>query len=121
MHDWHFFFHHAPHNLNAGNYRIFEPQYKAEILRWFGRQNIANAQKEDFVKALIGFDDDCGDFYRYRAYFLAAEALSQLQNCSLADAIALQILKWSYNYFRQDKREWEILPEALVKASRSVL
>jgi hypothetical protein len=93
MHDWHFFFHHAPHNLNVGKYCIFEPQYKAEILYWFGRQDLANSQKEDFIKALIGFDDDCGDFYRYCAYLLAAEALSQLQNCSLGDPIATQILK----------------------------
>ena len=78
-------------------------------------------QKEDFIQALIDFDDGCGDFYRYRAYFLAAEALSQFPECSLGDAIASQVLKWSYASFRQDKRDWQILPKLLAKTARKTL
>ncbi len=83
MHDWHYFFHHS-HNLDAGVYRIFEPQAwglnfrKAEILDWFAREDVAKAEKEDFVKVSIDFDDSCGEFYRYRVYFLAAEAITTL-------------------------------------------
>ncbi|MEH2015624.1 hypothetical protein [Nostoc sp.] len=75
-------------------------------------------QKKDFIQALIDFDDGCGDFYRYRAYFLAAKVLSQFPECSLGDAIVEQLLKWSYAYFRQDKRDWQILPKPLVKTAR---
>ncbi|OYD90891.1 hypothetical protein CDG76_29690 [Nostoc sp. 'Peltigera membranacea cyanobiont' 210A] len=121
MHDWQYFFNHDRSNLNQGTYRIFEPEWKAEILHWFSQKDVDKQQKEDFIQALIDFDDGCGDFYRYRAYFLAAEALSQFPECSLGDAIVEQLLKWSYAYFRQDKRDWQILPKPLVKTARKTL
>ncbi|MCW5313297.1 hypothetical protein GTQ43_05575 [Nostoc sp. KVJ3] len=121
MHDWQYFFNHDRSNLNQGTYRIFEPEWKAEILHWFSQEDVAKEQKEDFIQALIDFDGGCGDFYRYRAYFLAAEALSQFPECSLGDAIASQVLKWSYAYFRQDKSDWQILPKPLVKTARKTL
>ena len=121
MHDWQYFFNHDRSNLNQGTYRIFEPEWKAEILHWFRQEDVAKKQKEDFIQALIDFDDGCGDFYRYRAYFLAAEALSQFPECSLGDAIVEQLLKWSYTYFRQDKSDWQILPKPLVKTARKTL
>ena len=52
---------------------------------------------------------------------MAAEALSQFPECSLGDAIASQVLKWSYAYFRQDKRDWQILPKPLVKTAKKTL
>ncbi|MEH1855583.1 MAG: hypothetical protein V7L11_28850 [Nostoc sp.] len=121
MHDWQYFFNHDRSNLNQGTYRIFEPEWKAEILHWFSQKDVDKEQKEDFIQALIDFDDGCGDFYRYRAYFLAAEALSQFPECSLGDAIVEQLLKWSYAYFRQDKRDWQILPKPLVKTAKKTL
>ncbi|MEH1949874.1 MAG: hypothetical protein V7K77_23415 [Nostoc sp.] len=121
MHDWQYFFNHDRSNLNQGTYRIFEPEWKAEILHWFGQKDVDKQQKEDFIQALIDFDDSCGDFYRYRAYFLAAEALSQFPESSLGDAIVEQLLKWSYAYFRQDKRDWQILPKSLVQTARKTL
>ncbi|MEH1943291.1 MAG: hypothetical protein V7L01_24140 [Nostoc sp.] len=121
MHDWQYFFNDDRSNLNQGTYRIFEPEWKAEILYWFSQKDVDKQQKEDFIQALIDFDDSCGDFYRYRAYFLAAEALSQFPECSLGDAIVEQLLKWSYAYFRQDKSDWQILPKPLVKTARKTL
>ncbi|MBN3907216.1 MAG: HEAT repeat domain-containing protein [Nostoc sp. NMS1] len=121
MHDWQYFFKNDRSNLNQGTYRIFEPEWKAEILHWFSQKDVDKQQKEDFIQALIDFDDGCGDFYRYRAYFLAAEALSQFPECSLGDAIVEKLLKWSYAYFRQDKRDWQILPKPLVKTARKTL
>ncbi|MEH2454030.1 hypothetical protein [Nostoc sp.] len=121
MHDWQYFFNHDRSNLNQGSYRIFEPEWKAKILHWFSQKDVDKEQKEDFIQALIDFDDGCGDFYRYRAYFLAAEALSQFPECSLGDVIVEQLLKWSYAYFRQDKRDWQILPKPLVKTARKTL
>ncbi|MEH2375659.1 hypothetical protein [Nostoc sp.] len=121
MHDWQYFFNHDRSNLNLGTYRIFEPEWKAEILHWFSQKDVDKQQKEDFIQALIDFDDGCGGFYRYRAYFLAAEALSQFPECSLGDVIVEQLLKWSYAYFRQDQSDWQILPQPLVKTARKIL
>ena len=80
MNDWKYFFNHELNNPEQGNYRIFAPDYKAEILYWFSRNDIPEQQKEDFIRALINFDDSCGGFYRYRAYLLAAEAI--LTSCT---------------------------------------
>lgn len=121
MHDWQYFFNRDRSNLSQATYRIFELEWKAEILHWFSQKDVDKQQKEDFIQALIDFDDGCGDFYRYRAYFLAAEALSQFPECSLGDAIVEQLLKWSYAYFRQDKSDWQILPKPLVKTARKTL
>ncbi|MFN6566709.1 HEAT repeat domain-containing protein [Dendronalium sp. ChiSLP03b] len=121
MDDWQYFFNSDRSNLNQGTYRIFEPEWKANILHWFSREDVAKEQKEGFIEALIDFDGGCGDFYRYRAYFLAAEAIAKFPECSLGDAIVEQLLKWSYGYFRQDKQDWQILPQPLVKAARKTL
>ena len=121
MHDWQYFFNYVDNSLNQGAYRIFEPKWKAEILHWFSREDVGKKQKEEFIQTLIDFDDRCGDFYRYRAYFLACEALAKFPGCSLGDRIVEQLLKWSYGYFRQDKRDWQILPQPLVKTARATL
>lgn len=65
---------------------------------------------------LVNFDDNCGGFYRYRAYLLAAEALNYFPDCSFGDAIVEQLLNWSYIYFG-----WEIFPQPLVEAARNTL
>lgn len=92
MNDWHYFFNHVDDNLAISTYHIFEEQYKAEILDWFSREDVAKEQKEDFIQALVDFTGDCGDFYKYRAYLLTAETLNYFKDCSRGDAIALQIL-----------------------------
>ncbi|MBW4493761.1 MAG: hypothetical protein KME26_11880 [Oscillatoria princeps RMCB-10] len=116
MHDSHYFFHHVPDNLETGTYRIFEPEWKAQILDWFSQEDVPKEQKEEFIKDLTDFDCGCGDVYRYRAYFLAAEALAHFKDCSLGDAIVEQLLKWSYIYFGG-----KIYPKALTKAARAAL
>ncbi|WP_341527083.1 hypothetical protein WKK05_31905 [Nostoc sp. UHCC 0302] len=37
------------------------------------------------------------------------------------DPIVEHLLKWSYAYFRQDKRDWQILPKPLVQTARKTL
>lgn len=121
MNDWYNFFNCVDDNLANSTYRIFENEHKAEILDWFRREDVAKEQKEAFIQALVDFKDDCGDFYKYRAYFLAAEAINYFKDCSIGDAIALQLLIWSYAYFRQDKQNWQIVPQPLVEAAREAL
>ncbi|MGD1909580.1 MAG: hypothetical protein ACFB2X_01540 [Rivularia sp. (in: cyanobacteria)] len=118
MNDWKYFFEHSFNSLELnspeeGYYRIFAPDYKAEILHWFSGDDIPKQQKEAFIRALVNFDDNCGGFYRYRAYLLAAEALNYFPESSSGDAIVEQLLNWSYVYFG-----WEIFPQPLVEAAR---
>ncbi|AFY53801.1 hypothetical protein Riv7116_1232 [Rivularia sp. PCC 7116] len=116
MNDWKYFFDYELNNPEQINYRIFAPDYKAAILYWFSREDIPKQQKEDLIRVLVNFDDDCGDFYRYRAYFLAAEALNYFPEFSFGDAIVKQLLDWSYLYFG-----WQLFPHPLVETARKAL
>ncbi|MEM9924750.1 MAG: hypothetical protein AAF915_13520 [Cyanobacteria bacterium P01_D01_bin.50] len=73
MNDWKYFFNYSFNSLELnspeeGNYRIFAPDYKAETMHWFSRDDIPKQQKEALIRVLVNFDDNCGGFYRYRAY-----------------------------------------------------
>ena len=100
INDWHFFLNHIPGNPNHpnANYRIFEPQWKEVILLWLGREDVQSRQKNEFIQALVKFDDGCENlFYSYRAYFLAASGIAEFGDCSRADEIAEQIVEWGFN------------------------
>jgi energy-coupling factor transporter ATP-binding protein EcfA2 len=112
--DWDFFLPRAHDNDNpkpvSERYRIFEPQCKEVILLWLGRPNeeVTKQQKEEFIKALVSFDDGCGEnnFYGYRAYFLAAAGIAEFKGCSISDEVVAQIIKFSYGcsaFVEQDK------------------
>jgi hypothetical protein len=123
MHGWKRFFNSIPGNLEQSNYCIFEPNNqdrKAEIFHWFSRDDIPKVTKDKFIEALInfetGFDNKYEDFYRYRAYFLAAEALSYFPDSRFGDEIVNQLLRWSYVYFG-----WQIIPSPLKQAARETL
>jgi len=116
MNDWKYFFDCELNNPEQLNYRIFASDSKVEILHWFSRDDIPKQQKEDLIRALVNFDDNCGGFYRYRAYLLAAEALNYFPESSFGDAIVKQLLDWSYLYFG-----WQLFPKPLVEAARNTL
>lgn len=99
INDWHFFLNHVPNNPAEGTYRIFEPQWKEVILLWLGREDVAKQEKEEFIKALVEFEDGCHYFYRFRGYFLAAAGIAEFRECSLCDEIIRQIVEWSFGCF----------------------
>ncbi|MEH2114337.1 HEAT repeat domain-containing protein [Nostoc sp.] len=102
--DWHFFLNHVPKNPSKGIYRIFEPQWKQTILLWLGRPDeTLKHQQQQFIDALVNFKDGCRNFYKYRAYFLAAAAIVEFREYK-ADKIVTQIVKWTI-YSRLIKEE----------------
>jgi HEAT repeat protein/transcriptional regulator with XRE-family HTH domain/energy-coupling factor transporter ATP-binding protein EcfA2 len=119
--DWHFFLNHTPHDPAQGTYHIFEPSWKEVILLWLGREDVPKEQKEEFIKALVEFEDGCKDFYKYRAYFLAAVGIAEFENCSKADEIVAQVIKWSLGYFKIGKQEWWTFPKPLQEEATATL
>ncbi|BBD59275.1 hypothetical protein NIES2109_20580 [Nostoc sp. HK-01] len=115
VNDWHEFLNHVPNNPTKGTYRIFQPQWKEVILLWLGRrQKNLRQQQQDFINALVNFKDGCGEwnredvdkgFYEYQAYFLAAVGIPEFKDCSQADEIVKQIVKWGCGY-SSEKRKW---------------
>jgi HEAT repeat protein len=98
-------------------YRIFEPQWEEVILLWLGRdEQRINKQKEEFITALVEFDDGCGEwdwekigkgFYEYRAYFLAASGINEFKSHPLANKIVNQLVNLGFGYFSHKKQEWQ--------------
>ncbi|MFB8796842.1 MAG: NACHT domain-containing protein [Microcoleus sp.] len=75
--DWDYFLprNHVNFPVVGKEYRIFEAQWKQVILLWLGREGVGKEDKEEFIKALVEFQDGCGDdlyLYKYRAFFLIA-------------------------------------------------
>ncbi|WP_414517366.1 HEAT repeat domain-containing protein [Nostoc sp. PCC 9305] len=103
--DWHFFLKHFPYNPSQGTYRIFEPQWKQTILLWLGREEKnLKQQKQQFIDALVCFQDGCGKwnrenvdkgFYEYRAYFVAAAGVAEFRDYLRSDGLIAQIVEWT--------------------------
>ncbi|WP_292706106.1 hypothetical protein [Nostoc sp. NMS2] len=111
INDWHEFL-----NPTLDVYRIFAPQWKEVILLWLGREDVETEKKEEFIQALVEFDDGCGEFrvidrvtrgfYEFRAYFLAAAGVDEWKNSSSADAIVAEIVKWDFGEFKVEQNDW---------------
>ncbi len=105
------FLNHIPHNPNSGTYRIFEQQWKEVILLWLGREDLPKQEKQEFIQALLEFEDGCSKFYWFQAYFLAAAGITECGDVAYkaftVDKIVGQIVKWSFVYFNEEKQEWQ--------------
>jgi hypothetical protein len=104
--DWHFFLNHNNENPNPFLkhrnkdcvYRIFEPQWKEVILLWLGREHISPEQKEEFILALLTFEDECKGFYGYRAYFIGAVGIAEFRESKYTAELVDNLIKWSCCY-----------------------
>ncbi len=129
--DWHYFLNHIPKNPSQGTYRIFEPQWRQTILLWLGRKDLAKEQKSELIKALMQFDDGCGEwsgnnqvdkgFYEYKAYFLGAAGIAEFKDFSQTDEIITQIIKLGFGYFHVIKKIWVTFLDPIVYEARAAL
>jgi hypothetical protein len=97
---------------NFKRYRIFEPQWKEVILFWFGREDIPEEEKKEFIKTLLQFQDGCTThiaglvplkgFYEYRAHFMAAAAIAEFKNYKSLERIIDQLINWSCPLFYRE-------------------
>ncbi|AFZ02628.1 HEAT repeat domain-containing protein [Calothrix sp. PCC 6303] len=129
--DWHEFLNHVPENPALGVYRIFDLQWKEVILLWLGREDVGKQKKEEFIQALLEFDDGCGEFkaidrvrkgfYEFRAYFLAAAGVDEWKNSCQADPIVAEIVKWGFGEFKVEQNDWVRFLETIAEEAQTVL
>jgi HEAT repeat protein/energy-coupling factor transporter ATP-binding protein EcfA2 len=122
--DWDYFLprNHVDFPVAGKEYRIFEPQWKQVILLWLGLEGVNRKQKEEFIEALIGFDDGCcAHFYEYPAFFLAAAGIGEFKDCSGADEIVAIIIKWGCGYFNIEKQEWQTFLDPIAEGAIAAL
>ena len=96
--DWHFFLRHVQDSPSEGSYRIFDPKWWNIYVFWMGQPSVISASKSALLRALIAFEDKSGfNFYRWRAYCIAAEGLPEFKDCpsDLANEIVGTIVKLS--------------------------
>nr|WP_322652459.1 HEAT repeat domain-containing protein [Nostoc sp. CmiVER01]MDZ8121084.1 HEAT repeat domain-containing protein [Nostoc sp. CmiVER01] len=118
--DWHEFLNHVPDNPALGVYRIFAPQWKEVILLWLGHEDVGREKKEEFIQALVEFDDSCG-FYKFRAYFLAAAGVDEWKDSCNADTIVAEIVKWGFGEFKVEQNKCVKFLTPIAEGARTVL
>lgn len=110
--DWDYFLPRAHDNHNPkpvrDAYRIFEPQWKEVFLLWLEREDLPEQEKEEFIKALVEFQDGCQNFYHYQAYFIAAFGVANLEKCSYIDEILTQLFEWGFASLNVEKKKSQI-------------
>ena len=121
--DWDYFLprNHVNFPVEGKEYRIFESQWKQVILLWLGLEGVNRKHKEEFIEALIGFEDNCNKFYRYRAYFIAAAGIAEFKDCSRADEIVAAIIEFACGYFNIEKQEWQTFIYRLAEGAKVAL
>ena len=105
----------------ATNPAIFNPYWHETILFWFGRRDIAISEKEAFIAALIDVDNECGKFYYYRAYFLAAAALAEFPESIHSQEIIDRLLQWRFAKFIPAQNNWKFYPLPIQDGARVAL
>jgi HEAT repeat protein len=163
--DWRYFLNHDNENPNPllnpnpsleyddgkPGYRIFEPQWKEVILLWLGREDVPPKQKQEFLMALVNFNDGCWELYRYQAWFLAAMGTAESREfrefrefknfffeCdpneahegaiepndtgySLTELVVKFLVRWSCGYFNEEHQEWQRFATALEQPAKAAL
>lgn len=120
---WHDFLNHVPHNPHQGTYLIFDSQWKEVILLWLGRGDVNYEDKKEFINTLVNFEDKCGDYYKFRSYFLGAEAIAELsKEYSRTKEIVNKIVKWSFGYFNTECQQQQTdVPRQIKEAAKAIL
>jgi predicted NACHT family NTPase len=116
INDWQFFFTQS----SIPSYRIFEPQWREVILLWLGRDDISGQTKDEFIKALIEFEDGVGNYYSYQAYFLAAAGIAEFAS-TLSSEIITSLIKWRFGYYHPTQNKWSRFPAPLQEGARVAL
>jgi energy-coupling factor transporter ATP-binding protein EcfA2 len=125
--NWDFFLPCAHDNRNpqpaSERYRIFEPHWKEVILLWLGRphEEVAKKQKEEFIKALVEFEDGCNNLYGSRAYFLATAGIAEFGDCSLANTVVEQTVDCYFGVFDDNTQTWRTYSDPIRWLARNAL
>ncbi|MEZ2302156.1 MAG: HEAT repeat domain-containing protein [Microcoleus sp.] len=119
--DWNFFLNHQIPPVASSRYRIFERQWREVILLWLGRGEIEAKQKQEFIDALVNFEDGCVGFYKFRALFLAAAGIAEFQDYSQIDEAIKAIVTFGFGYFNTEKQHWITFFNVISNAAREAL
>jgi HEAT repeat protein len=116
----HFLLRSFPENPNHpdASYRILEPQWKEVFLLWLGQTKVTEVLKERLISTLYHFEDGCGDFYKYRAFFLSASGVAEFKKTCEAEQIIDKLIQIALDRGSNISEEAEVI---LVETDRKRL
>lgn len=106
-----YFFHHVPDDPSGPGAcyncleRHWEQRWQRVALLWFGRKDVSDKQKNQFVQALLDFSSESNWYHNDSALFLAAQA-TRKYNCRLEEDIAWSAAKLVYMDCLRKKIIW---------------
>jgi hypothetical protein len=106
--------------------QMIEPQWHEVVLFWLGRSDLEVDQKEHVIQSLQQFEDGTGGFYRYRAYFLAAEGLAEFPESQFAAEMVAQLVRWRFGHAEDNSENrshtnWQWYPQPIQTGSQTAL
>jgi hypothetical protein len=114
--DWHYFFNHAVENPSQGIYKIFEVTWNEIIALWMGRKEISSQDKDDFLEALMDFEDNCDAHYWTKSFLLASTLLDEYSG-AYSNSIFETVLEWSFGCWEESIQEWKWYSDSRARAS----
>jgi len=98
-----FFFDPDAEEAHQRSYRIFDARWKEPLLIWFGFNHVSKHDKDILLRKLIYFEDQCEQFYDYRAIFIAASCLTEFPESEYKDEILDQVFDFAFGHPSDDE------------------
>ena len=108
-------------SITRGNYRVFEDCWREVILIWFGRSNLIIDQKKLFIDSLLSFKDYCSGFYGLKAFFIAAEAISEFSHSEHCDEIVQKLTDLAFGNYDDSISSWLGTPYPINREAQLIL
>lgn len=121
--DWDYFLPHEHESkpVDKKSYKVFDSQWEEILLLWIGRRSILFDKKDELIRILVNFRDNCKSFYSYRAFFIAANLISEFEECSLREVIISKVIEFAFGSFQANFNQWVHYLVPISENSKAVL
>ena len=121
--DWDYFLprKHESKLVDGKSYKVFDSQWEEVLSLWIGRKSILSNEQDEFIRLLVNFRDNCEFFYSYRAFFIAANLISEFKECSLREVIISKIIEFAFGSFQANLNQWVRYLAPISENSKAVL
>lgn len=121
--DWDYFLprEHKGEPIDGKSYKVFDSQWEEVLALWIGRGSLSFNKRDEFIRILVDFRDNCEFFYSYRAFFIAANLISEFKECSLREIIISKIVEFAFGSFQANLNQWVHYLEPISGNSKAIL
>jgi DNA polymerase III delta prime subunit len=93
----------------VSTYRVFEKHWKQTILLWFGRKDLTDNHKNEFLEKLTNFEAGCESSAHYYifAYRIAAIGVGEFKSDLHSKLIVKKIVEFAFVEYNTETKEWQ--------------